>query len=65
MIKTDPLTELLDEAAAVLDEVLAGAGDVLDEVLAEAMDDWPDEAALRELEEIEKFLDGGGSYATK
>lgn len=65
---TAGLDELLAEATAGIDELLEEAQHGIDEVTLgtdEAMDDWPTEADIGELEEIEKFLDGGGSYATK
>ena len=60
--------EVLAEATAGIDELLEEAQHGIDEVTLgtdEAVDEWPTEADIAELEEIEKFLDGGGSYATK
>lgn len=78
MIRTDPIEKVLAEATAGLDELLAEAADGIDELLEEAQhgievvlgtdeaaDEWPTDADIAELEEITKFLDSGGSYASK
>ena len=65
---TSDLDDVLAEATTGLDDLLEEAQHGIDEVTLstdEAMDDWPTEADIVELEEIDRFLEEGGSYATK